>query len=105
MNKTMTAMMKPIPVRTNNRYNLRLEQERVVYEFMENYPNSVSYADVADNCDNIPGIENINKWGRSSYQSRKCGHILRRLEAKGRIVSTLCCGLRYYSIPVEGGAN
>lgn len=98
MNKTMQNIMKPIPVYTNSRYELRQAQENRVMEYLDGVKQSVTARDVFINCHDIP---TRSAW--YTIDTRLCSKILQRLEQKGRVVSVLYCGSRYYSIPVNGG--
>lgn len=108
MNKTMTAMMKPIPTPAHsNRTELRRRQEEHILTWLEMYPSSVNRHDVAEKCHNIPGVNDADatRYMRCNA-ARACSNILKRLEKKGHVISVLCNdGYRYYSIPVENGGD
>ena len=91
------AMMKPLPV-SESKADLRRQQEDHVFGYLSQAGLSVCAADVADNCPNIPG----HTYRGGGPSTRFVSHILRRLEAKGRIISTLYSGRRYYSTFVGG---
>lgn len=96
------AMMKPLPD-LGSRSALRAQQEERVYNHLCGADRSLTARDVAKTCDNIPGIT-VTRYSFDRYRVRECSSILRRLEAKGRIISTLYGGYRYYSAPI-GGEN
>lgn len=103
MNKTMQNMMKPIPVNANTSASLRQQQEDHVLNWLNTRTFSVTCTDVAEDCGNIPGV-NYN-YAYPYRVRRTASSILKRLERKGHVVSVLCGSYRYYSVPVEGGAN
>ena len=96
------AMMKPLPD-LKSKSDLRLRQEAHVLNFLSDATMSMSCNDVWNKCGNIPGIN--YEWGNTYYHRRQVSQILRRLERKGLVISILYGSYRYYSVPVEGGAN
>lgn len=104
MNRAMQSIMRPIPVNANTNAALRRAQEDRVLNWLNAQAESVTSADVALHCGNIPGVDYT--WTASYRVRRTASSILKRLERKGHVVSVLCGSYRYYSIPVEnGGAN
>lgn len=103
MNKTMKSIMKPIPVgKTCGKASLRQAQEDRVLSWLQTVPNSVNCVDVANLCGDIPGVD--SRW-IGGMERRQCSAILKRLERKGFVVSTLYGSYRYYSIPEENGGE
>ena len=90
-------MMKPIVVPTpdNTRAVIRQKQEDRVMQFLESVTISMTAADIRFKCPDIPRM-----WAGQYMTTRHVSTIMRRLENKGLVISVLCFGRRYYSIPI-----
>lgn len=94
--------MKPLPV-TEKPSSVRQLQEDVVLAYLQNVEYSVCAKTVFEQCKNIPFV---NDGRESPYTNpkaslRKCTATLKRLEAKGKVLSTIYHGVRIYSVPVN----
>lgn len=89
------AMMRPLPEKLLSLDELNFRREEHILEWLKTAPTSVSCVMIQCNCENIPGSF------ESSYrQLRMISNILKRLERKGKVISTLYGQYRYYSIPI-----
>lgn len=112
MNKTMQNVMKPVNPNTISATSAdtKAAQEAVVMDILNKCPYSMTSRDVGDNIQlpTFPGF--YPDWLRwmpmQARSTRMASIVLRRLERKGALVSTLYQGYRLYSIPVvNGGEN
>ena len=101
INHPIRSMMKPLPV-IESRDALRERQEDCVYSYLTQQTEALCTRTVAEKCGDIPGID-MRRGRPLPWQVRGVSAILKRLEAKGHVLSTLYCGKRYYSVPVTGG--
>ena len=101
INHPVRSMMKPLPI-YESRNALRERQEDCIYSYLAQQAEALCTRDVAEKCHNIPGVDMRHGYPLP-WEVRRVSAILKRLEAKGHILSTLYCGKRYYSVPVTGG--
>lgn len=94
--------MKPLPV-TEKPSSVRQLQEDVVFAYLQNVEYSVCARTVFEQCKNIPFINDSKESPYTNLKAslRKCTAVLKRLESKGKILSTIYCGVRIYSVPVN----
>lgn len=101
INHPIRSMMKPLPV-IESRNAKRERQEEYVLSYLTQQSEAVSSYDVTNNCRGIPDTD-VRPGRPDTYEIRQISAILKRLESKGYILSTLYQGKRYYSVPVTGG--
>lgn len=99
------SMMKPITMYDAPRSDLRQRQEAFFFDIIKGQDVSVtarSLATLVQERTDVPGYE-LNPEYRFCYRSispRGVSSILRRLEKKGKIISTLYGRARLYSVPM-----
>lgn len=100
MNKIMESMMKPIPTTEDSYARRKEEQEEYMLQWMEQQATSVSVFDVKRARLNVPYIGTPSEAWR--IYGRRVSTIFKRLERKGKVISTLVGNSRFYSIPITG---
>lgn len=104
------AQMKPVQIPAHSpRSLIRAQQEAYVLSVLDSCEYSFSACAIANiigekiyrgKRENFPDYYLSN--GNPSPTTRTVSQILRRLEAKGKVISTLYCGRRLYCIVKEG---
>lgn len=105
MNDILKKMMKPMPIFSTDT-NLKDSQEDTILNYLANFPYSVSVADATHDVLVFPGCvkpDGANMISVMKLKRKAITATFRRLERKGKIISTLYRGKRYYSIPIVGG--
>ncbi len=107
MNKTMQSIMKPIDpnlIHANDAAT-KLEQEEIVLNILSRSSYSMRTRDIVNDFGDMtrfPGYcRDRDGWSPRAYKNRLVSSVCRRLEGKGKIVSTLFQGARLYSIPTH----
>lgn len=104
------GQMKPVRIpNTSDRSLIRGQQEAYVLSVLDSCEYSYSACGLADIiCDKISSgkMESFPAryypHGDSRPGTRDISQVLKRLEAKGKVISTLYCGRRVYCIVKEG---